>query len=473
MNCYLLGMLALLVINFQAHGIKDTSASVSTKTPEIIMVPQQNSVQFMRSVIKMSTAQHRTISLRGTQHSQGGHTLNDDDDGVVLDLSALNHMSMVAPDVIRIQAGARWKQVIEYLNPLGWSLAVVQSDCDFSVGGTIAVNAHGWQFNKPPIIATVEGLHLLLADGTLRYCSRHQHAELFKAVIGGYGLLGIIIDVDLKVTRNGAYQLKQWVIESTDFLPLYQQIKQNQQAELFFGRFSLHRDHFLRRIIVRLYENQDQPLTGGTMTDHQWYQGITNWFFAQTYGSNFFKKLRWLLESSSWLSKLYQYLSRNQLLYHTTNNYVIQNSEQVDLLQEFFIPLQQFKPFVYFLQSLHPELSKPLMNITIRDLQADQESLLRYAPEERIAFVMFFRGPKTVAFERELRTTVLKITDRALALGGSYYLPYRAYQTKQQFSTAYPQQQQFNALIRRYNPQGVFMNQFYKNYLGDIPLPDH
>ncbi|WP_253306547.1 hypothetical protein [unidentified bacterial endosymbiont] len=50
MNYYLLGMLALLVINFQAHGIKDTSASVSTQTPEIIMVPQQNSVQFMRRV---------------------------------------------------------------------------------------------------------------------------------------------------------------------------------------------------------------------------------------------------------------------------------------------------------------------------------------------------------------------------------------------------------------------------------------
>lgn len=112
------------------------------------------------------------------------------------------------------------------------------------------------------------------------------------------------------------------------------------------------------------------------------------------------------------------------------------------------------------------------MNITIRDLQPDRESLLRYAPEERIAFVMFFRGPKTVAFERELRTTVLKITDRALALGGSYYLPYRAYQTKQQFGSAYPQRQQFTALIRRYNPQGIFMNQFYKNYLGDIPLPD-
>lgn len=294
------------------------------------MVPQQDSVQFMRSVINMSTAQHGTISLRGTQHGQGGHTLNDD--GVVLDLSALNHMSMVAPDVIRVQAGARWKQVLEYLNPLGWSLAVVQSDCDFSVGGTIAVNAHGWQFNKPPIIATVEGLHLLTADGTLRYCSRHQHTELFKAVIGGYGLLGIIIDVDLKVVRNGAYRLKQWVIESTDFLPLHQQIKQNQQAELFFGRFSLHRDHFLSNVIVRLYEDQDQPLTGSTMTDHQRYQGITNWFFARTYGSNFFKKLRWLLESSGWLSKLYQYLSRNQLLYHTTSNYVIQNSEQVDLL---------------------------------------------------------------------------------------------------------------------------------------------
>jgi FAD/FMN-containing dehydrogenase len=58
-------------------------------------------------------------------------------------------VAVIEPDtkgrICRVSAGARWRDVIRALNPMGFSPAVTQSNHDFSVGGTLSVNAHGWR----------------------------------------------------------------------------------------------------------------------------------------------------------------------------------------------------------------------------------------------------------------------------------------------------------------------------------------
>ncbi len=81
-----------------------------------------------------------------------------------------------------------------------------------------------------------------------------------------------------------------------------------------------------------------------------------------------------------------------------------------------------------------------------------------------IGFVMYFRGPRNSLFDQQIRGVSLKITDQALALGGSYYLPYRSYQTRTQFQKSYPRYRDFQAIKLKYDPHKIFLNQFYKNY---------
>jgi len=57
-------------------------------------------------------------------------------------------------------------------------------------------------------------------SGEILNCSREENPELFKLVIGGYGLFGIILDVKLKVADNVALQYK-YVRLSTDHYPEY------------------------------------------------------------------------------------------------------------------------------------------------------------------------------------------------------------------------------------------------------------
>jgi len=67
----------------------------------------------------------------------------------------------------------------------------MQSNDDFTVGGSISLNCHGWNPATESIASTVESFTLMKADGSIVQCRRdrpHDH-ELFGAVCGGYGLL--------------------------------------------------------------------------------------------------------------------------------------------------------------------------------------------------------------------------------------------------------------------------------------------
>src|SRR5579872_279851 len=102
----------------------------------------------------------------------------------------------------------------------------------FTVGGSISVNAHGWDMRHGPVAASVEWFSILLADGSVKRCSRTENPELFHLVLGGYGLFGVILNVGLHVTDNAAYTA-QIHLNFID-LPAYfdQQIRFRPQVEL-------------------------------------------------------------------------------------------------------------------------------------------------------------------------------------------------------------------------------------------------
>lgn len=459
----LIWSLLFSIFSFLPKLLDHNDKPKATFTADYITAPQANTIQWLKEILANAKNNNLQVSFVGSGHSQGGHSYAHN--GIVIDLSNLNKIEKITNEVIRIQAGATWKKVIEFLNISGLSISIMQSDYDFSIGGTISTNVHGWQANSKPIISSVEGFHLLIANGNLLYCSRDRNYDLFKAVIGGYGLLGIIIDVDLKVIANRLYSSKQLVIKSSDFTNSFlNEVENNPKAKLFFARFSLHKNSFLKEVIMRTYEEHDDTYNSDSLRTFKYVEKIINSLFALTDNNSFFKRIRWKVETSKWISKKFKILTRNELLYHSTKLYTTKDSNKIDLLQEYFIPLKHFDEFANFLKSMESELSPYLMNLTLRHVKEDNESILNYAKHDMICFVMFFRGPKTDGFNEKMKHTAIKITDKTLVLQGSYYLPYKPFQTKEQFHRSYPKFQHFKNLKELFDPNELFQNDFYKNY---------
>ena len=84
-----------------------------------------------------------------------------------------------------------------------------------------------------------------------------------------------------------------------------------------------------------------------------------------------------------------------------------------------------------------------MLNITLRYVDADRDSVLAYAPEPRIAAVLLFSQEMTARGEADMGRMTHELIERVLQLGGTYYLPYRPHASLDQLLRGYPRAQEF------------------------------
>jgi decaprenylphospho-beta-D-ribofuranose 2-oxidase len=103
---------------------------------------------------------------------------------------------------LRVQAGATLASLAPFLRRRGLVLPVVPGTAEVSVGGMVAADIHGKNHHVAGTIGGhVRSLTILLADGDIRNASRETEPELFRATLGGMGLTGHILDVELDLER--------------------------------------------------------------------------------------------------------------------------------------------------------------------------------------------------------------------------------------------------------------------------------
>jgi FAD/FMN-containing dehydrogenase len=404
------------------------------------------------------------VSIAGARHSMGGHTIYPG--GLVIDMLPFHGMSYDAEhELLHVQAGARWRDIIPFLDRYQRSVGVMQSDNTFSVGGSLSVNCHGWQFGRPPIASTVENLRLMQADGSIVRCSRTENQELFSLVLGGYGLFGIILDTELHVVPNERYRLEQFIVPVNEALATYEKkVRQHPEAVMVYARMGIVPDDFLNEVILNVFYRD--PTADGRIPEltEAGLVGIRRSLFRGSVGSDYGKELRWQAEARLQPHLSERHFSRNQLLNEGSEIYQNRSAESTDILHEYFIPLQNVEPFVVDLRAIIPRHRCDLLNITVRGIETDDDSFLRYADQPVIAFVMLFNQPLTAEGDGRMQSLTHDLIDAALSHGGRYYLPYRLHATPEQFRRAYPQTGEFFALKLKYDPDELFQNQFYVKY---------
>ena len=100
----------------------------------------------------------------------------------------------------------QWPQVLQYLEttqlnkPNQWGFVQKQTGADIlSLGGAVSANAHGRGLRFQPFVQDIESLRIVNAEGELLECSRTKNRELFRHVIGGYGLFGFVYSLKLRL----------------------------------------------------------------------------------------------------------------------------------------------------------------------------------------------------------------------------------------------------------------------------------
>ncbi|MBW3553783.1 MAG: FAD-binding oxidoreductase [Gemmatimonadetes bacterium] len=433
-------------------------------------VESGTTVEELQALVADARAKGLKVSIAGSRHSQGGHTYVPG--GVVLDMSSFDRVLALdtAGKVIRVQSGAQWSDVQDHINPFGLAVKVMQSSNVFTVGGTLSANAHGRDLDRSSVVETVRSFRLLMADGRILNVSRTENAELFGLVIGGYGLFGVILDVDLELTDNEIYEQRSAIVDYRDF-PAYvrDSVQASPTARMMLARPSIASETFLREMVVATWHATDRTREGIRDLTEESNVLRDRFFFDLSRRHGWAKDLRWRLQKRVELGVGdARIMSRTNAMrpplaplafldYYSTDD--------TDIIQEYFIPERSFVPFMDEFRETLLAHDANVISLTVRHVRANDETVLAYAPRED-AFAIIHMS--NVGLSEEAQETTARMTrelvDAAIRHGGTYYLTYQLYPTPEQMRRAYPDADLFFARKLEYDPEEMFVSLFYETY---------
>jgi FAD/FMN-containing dehydrogenase len=150
-------------------------------TPLALVTP--TSIEEVCWHIRNAAQNNQKISIAGTQQSRGNQFCSSN--GITIDTKALNRILSI--DIINktvtVEAGITWDKLEEALDPLGLSIVTRQSYSNFSVGGSLGVNAHSQNIHDTMLIDSIIQLRIVTADGNVIIASKQQHRDLFYATM--------------------------------------------------------------------------------------------------------------------------------------------------------------------------------------------------------------------------------------------------------------------------------------------------
>tara|TARA_R110002049_G_scaffold307712_2_gene509061 strand:+ start:35693 stop:37180 length:1488 start_codon:yes stop_codon:yes gene_type:complete len=425
--------------------------------------PGDTMIAALRAEIRQARAQGRPVNVGAARHSMGGQAIPRDGHAITFD------NALVEPDstagLYRTHAGARWSQVIAALDPIGFSPKVMQSNNDFGVAATFCVNAHGWPAPFGPMGSTVRGFDMVLADGELVRCSRDENTELFSQTMGGYGLTGIIITLDVEMEKNTRLKPTFTEMPAKDFGNAFVDALADPTVSMAYGRLNVARADFFTQALMITYratdDQSDLPAAAGSGMMSK----LARHIYRAQLGNEPIKRLRWWTETDLGPAVGGGATTRNSLINEPVITLDDRDDTRTDILHEYFVTPERFPEFLALCRAVIPASYQEFLNVTLRFVNTDPESWLNYAPVPRIAAVMSFSQEMTARAEVDMARMTRALVDGIVGIGGAYYLPYRPHPTPAQLLRAYPRAAEFAAAKRAMDPDMIFRNNLWDSYL--------
>ena len=105
------------------------------------------------------------------------------------------------------------EDVVNKISKHGWSLFAIPGGKNVTIGGCIGNDVHGKDsFRHGNFGENIIELEIILANKKIIKCSRFRNSEVFKAAVGGLGLIGIITSVKLNLKKiSNIYKTNHYI----------------------------------------------------------------------------------------------------------------------------------------------------------------------------------------------------------------------------------------------------------------------
>ena len=434
-------------------------------------ITQLNPVPVLEVVVPATTEElqslikntDKPISIGGGRFSMGGQTASPQ--SIHVDMRALNKVLDFSASQRRItvQAGIRWCDIQHYIDPHGLSIKIMQTYANFTVGGALSVNCHGRYIGLGPLILSVVSLDVVLANGELVHVSPTEKPAIFYACVGCYNAIAVIVHVTLDLDENVVVKREQVKMKGHEYRQFFfDHVRENK--EVIFHNGDIYPPLYKNIRGVSWVKTAERPTVKTKLMPLAAAYPLERYFLG-AFSKNAFGKWRreYIIDPSLYRFKKIHY--RNyEAGYDVLELEPASRKLSTYVLQEYFVPVQQFDAFLASMAEVFIRHDVNVINVSIRHAKADSGSLLAWAKEEVFAFVVYYKQNTDDAEKGRVGVWTRELIEAVLALQGSFYLPYQPHATPEQVCRAYPRVEELFALKRELDPSGKFRNVIWDTY---------
>lgn len=460
----------------QASGILVNDIHSQLNPTRVRRIVEIDSLRALQNAMRRAASNGDAVCLAGGRHAMGGQQFRAA--ATMLDMRRFNKVLQfdATRGIVEVESGVMWPALIDDLlrrqtgRPQQWGIAQKQTGADrLTIGGALAANIHGRGLNMKPIVSDVESFVLVDANGRARTCSRRENSEVFRLAIGGYGLLGAIATIRLRlVPRQKIQRLVE--IGVIDDLPAA--FERRIADGFLYGDFQFsideQSDDFLRRGVFSCYGPVDAstPISEGQkeLVDDDW-----RYLLLAAHASK--------AEAFERYSKYY--LSTNGQVYwsdtHQLSTYLDDYHKAIDarteskdsateMITEIYVPRPRVPDFMAEVAQAFRANGVPIIYGTIRLIEKDDESFLAWATERYACIIFNLHVVHTPTGVERAAEAFRSLIDMAIKRGGRYYLTYHRHATRAQVEACYPQLVDFLRLKKKYDSGERFQSEWYRHY---------
>ena len=456
--------------------VNDVHAQLNeSSVSDVIAVDGLEAIQ---EAILRSAGERTSIAVAGGRHAMGGQQFCSD--GLLVDTRGMNRVLGFDPDrgTLDVEAGIQWPEVIEYLAQTQagrepqWGIAQKQTGADrLSIGGALAANVHGRGLAMKPFIGDVESFVLVRPDGNLATCSRQENPELFRLVVGGYGLFGCVYSARIRLLPRSTLER---VVEVRLIDELTGLFEDRIRDGFLYGDFQFATDEtsddFLRRGVFSCYrpiERSGPPPPDQRALSHDDWQRLL--YLAHTNKAEAFEQYSTHYVATSgqiYYSDAHQFADYTDGYHTWVDELTKATVRSTEMITEIYVPRDRLADFMVAVAEEFRSNGANLIYGTIRLIERDDESFLAWATD-RWACIIFnlctLHSPE--GLERAA-DAFRGLIDLAIERGGKYYLTYHRWARRDQVETCYPQFVDFLRAKQQHDPDGRFQSDWYRHYVA-------
>jgi xylitol oxidase len=393
---------------------------------------QPATVEEVQQVVKNCTK----LRALGARHSFNGIADSTENQ---ISLKQLNRIDLDANSrTVTVGAGVTYGQLAPYIDARGFAVHNLASLPHVSVVGACATATHGSGSNNGNLSTAVSAIEFVAADGSIRRLSRAKDGEQFLGAIVNLGALGVATRITLEVQPT--FQVAQSVYENLSISQL-----EHHLDEIFLSGYS-----------VSLFTDwQNQRIT------QVWIKRRLDPGAPTTFAPEFFgAKL-----ATQKLHPLAGHSAENctdqlgipgpwyERLPHFKMNFT--PSSGAELQTEYFVPRDHAYQAILAVEQLRDHITPHLFITELRTIAADNlwTSMAYQRPSMAIHFTWKPEWPEV--------QKVLPLIEEKLAPFSARPHWAKLFTTPPStLQHLYPKMPAYQGLLKQYDPQGKFRNQF-------------